>query len=198
MNPTDPNRQRTPSLGLIHQQLESEQEAQVNRLLHMIKDQQDQLAALQTEHSNHNPISNDAAHNATSALPDPTAPLASESAIRDSRSPSYHSPRSPLQRPTSLSRHSSRGGQVPGSFASNASSPSLRPLSTTRSHEEWTAGGVREEGAFYQAETHMLQRENQMLKMRIRELERQITELDRPSTDTEVAMDSTVSSSQPS
>ncbi|RMY69564.1 hypothetical protein D0862_14855 [Hortaea werneckii] len=42
-----PPHHRHPSLGELHQELENEQEAQVNRLLHLIRIQQDQLAAFQ-------------------------------------------------------------------------------------------------------------------------------------------------------
>ncbi|KAF2154366.1 hypothetical protein K461DRAFT_128316 [Myriangium duriaei CBS 260.36] len=208
MNTADPYHQRTPSLGQIHQQLENEQEAQVNRLLHLIKQQQDQLSSLQTEHPNHNAVPSESTSHPVSAISDPAGPTSeaashlfganSSAAISPSLGAAYHSPRSPLQRPTSLSRHSSRGAQVPGSQASNASSPSLRPLSTTRSHDEWSTGGLREEGAFYHAETQMLQRENQMLKHRIRELERQVADLDKnnaPTHELEHSNESVVSSS---
>jgi len=43
----DPHHNRTPSLGEIHQELEQEQEAQVNRLLQMIRTQQQHLQQLQ-------------------------------------------------------------------------------------------------------------------------------------------------------
>ncbi|KAJ9636794.1 hypothetical protein H2199_007788 [Coniosporium tulheliwenetii] len=43
-----PRHERTPSLGELHQELESEQEGQVNRLLNMIRAQQAQIAALQS------------------------------------------------------------------------------------------------------------------------------------------------------
>ncbi|KAL9116393.1 MAG: hypothetical protein Q9187_007081, partial [Circinaria calcarea] len=43
----DPHHQRAPSLGELHQELEQEQEAQVNRLLQMIRLQQAQLQAIQ-------------------------------------------------------------------------------------------------------------------------------------------------------
>ncbi|KAF2228247.1 hypothetical protein BDZ85DRAFT_13589 [Elsinoe ampelina] len=180
MNTADPHHQRTPSLGQIHQQLENEQEAQVNRLLHMIRVQQDQLTALQGDGTEAGLTAE-----STSAV-DTSAPAASSDTAqrpsRDSRSPSM--PRSPLQRPTTMSRQSSRGVPLPPAHASNASSPSLRPLTTTRSHDEWSMGGVRDESSFYQAETQTLQRENQMLKMRIRELERQIGDLNKPATET--------------
>ncbi|KAG7148911.1 hypothetical protein HYQ46_002198 [Verticillium longisporum] len=42
----DPHHNRAPSLGELHQELEAEQEAQVNRLLHTIREQQLQLQQL--------------------------------------------------------------------------------------------------------------------------------------------------------
>lgn len=45
--PRSPHHSRTPSLGELHQELEEEQEAQVNRLLQMIRQQQLQLQQLQ-------------------------------------------------------------------------------------------------------------------------------------------------------
>ena len=83
-------------------------------------------------------------------------------------------PRSPTPRGSlDLSRQSSRRSRP----VSHAGSPSLRPLSAgLQAHsDEWmlpggNIQGVRDESAFYQAETQMLIRENQMLRMRIREL----------------------------
>ncbi|KAJ5375805.1 hypothetical protein N7517_007811 [Penicillium concentricum] len=45
----DPHHQRAPSLGELHQELEQEQEAQVNRLLQMIRSQQAQLQQYQQQ-----------------------------------------------------------------------------------------------------------------------------------------------------
>ncbi|KAJ5651409.1 uncharacterized protein N7484_005132 [Penicillium longicatenatum] len=47
----DPHHQRAPSLGELHQELEQEQEAQVNRLLQMIRSQQAQLQLFQQQQS---------------------------------------------------------------------------------------------------------------------------------------------------
>lgn len=187
MNTADPHHQRTPSLGQIHQQLENEQEAQVNRLLSMIRIQQDQLAALQAERPGTiTTVSSSESGTVRESQRITGSPVASEGARRaastavESRSPllgaSSHPTRSPLQRPTTMSRQSSRSNQVPSSITS---SPSLRPLSSTRSQDEWSMGGVRDDSSFYQAETQLLQRENQMLKMRIRELERQVADVAR-------------------
>lgn len=47
----DPHHQRAPSLGELHQEMEAEQEASVNRLLHQIRDQQAQIRQLQLDQS---------------------------------------------------------------------------------------------------------------------------------------------------
>lgn len=46
----DPHHQRAPSLGELHQEMEAEQEASVNRLLQQIHDQQEQIRQLQSDH----------------------------------------------------------------------------------------------------------------------------------------------------
>jgi hypothetical protein len=85
-------------------------------------------------------------------------------------------PRSPTpqgqpRRPVDLSRQSSRRSRT---SSRGTSSPSLLPLSGFHggdgSEHGWVLGGSRDESAFYQAETQMLNRENQMLRQRIREL----------------------------
>ncbi len=45
--PPSPHHERNPSLGELHQELEYEQEGQVNRLLHMIRQQQAHIVSLQ-------------------------------------------------------------------------------------------------------------------------------------------------------
>ncbi|KAG9601843.1 hypothetical protein KCV04_g19261, partial [Aureobasidium melanogenum] len=83
---------RAPSLGQIHQELENEQEHQVNRLLHMIRQQQDQIDELHADQ--------------------PTTGSASDSDTRP-RTLSSSSRQQPLpQRPVSLSRHSSQAVSV--------------------------------------------------------------------------------------
>ena len=135
-----------------------------NRLLQMIRAQQDQINTLQGPHQ-----ASDAA-NTSSAIDEAPSPHRENLPPQPLRSVSSSSvnqtPRSPLQRP-SMSRNSSRG--IPP-LDSNTSSPSLRPISSNIGHDEWSMGGTRDDSAFYQAETQTLQRENQMLKHRIREL----------------------------
>ncbi|KAH0381676.1 hypothetical protein KCU92_g6871, partial [Aureobasidium melanogenum] len=155
---------RAPSLGQIHQELENEQEHQVNRLLHMIRQQQDQIDELHADQP-------------------PTA-SASDSDTRP-RTLSSSSRQQPLpQRPLSLSRHSSQAVSVTSAPRSSSRSPALRPVASPYDpqREDWLLGANRDESAFYQAETQMLTRENQMLKARIRELERQLAHPDSSPT----------------
>jgi len=147
----DSHHHRAPSLGQMHQDLENEQEHQVNRLLHMIRQQQDQIDELHGDQS--------------------TAPV-SDFDTRP-RTLSSSSRQQPLpQRPVSLSRHSSQAVSVTSGPRSSSRSPALRPITSPYEHqrEDFLLGPTRDESAFYQAETQMLTRENQMLKARIREL----------------------------
>jgi hypothetical protein len=186
--PDSPSHQRAPSLGELHQELESEQEMQVvseiettailcssnpraqNRLLSMIRQQQQQILTLQTHNT----------HSSSSAV------AIDDSTPTSERSMSYNQGAPPPQPNTSstgstvprsrspfvshsLSRHSSYR-------SSRDASPSLRPISgyggLNMDTPELLLGqsASRDESAFYQAETQTLTRENQMLKMRIREL----------------------------
>ncbi|KAE8131191.1 hypothetical protein BDV38DRAFT_288943 [Aspergillus pseudotamarii] len=165
----DPHHQRAPSLGELHQELEQEQEAQVNRLLHMIRTQQTQLQQLQQQQQQQGTQGTAIDDSDRSAFP--TIPPVSAGGSRTS-----------TQFPSSLS------SRRPSRPSSQAASPSLRPLSDApRGPEgpEWIAGtsesparrSSRDEGAYYQAEAAMLARENQILRQRIRDLERQVSEL---------------------
>ncbi|KAI9830939.1 MAG: hypothetical protein M1819_005322 [Sarea resinae] len=164
----DPHHQRAPSLGEIHQELEQEQEAQVNRLLQMIRQQQAQIQQMQQ--------STGAAP--TTAVDDST-PTSEQSLSFPSVAPppvGHPRPRSPVPR-TSFdnTRQPSRHSRT----SSRTTSPALRPLSTNLSAQgessEWLLG--RDESAYYQAETQNLTRENQILRARVRELEHQINDL---------------------
>ncbi|THW58791.1 hypothetical protein D6D25_02802 [Aureobasidium pullulans] len=156
----DSHHHRAPSLGQMHQELENEQEAQVNRLLHMIRVQQDQIDEL---------------HGDQPASASSPAVTDSENRPRTLSSSSRQQPALP-QRPITLSRHSSQAISVTSGPRSSSRSPALRPVASPydNQREDWLLGANRDESAFYQAETHMLTRENQMLKARIRELERQL------------------------
>ncbi|GAB7358965.1 hypothetical protein MBLNU230_g5039t1 [Neophaeotheca triangularis] len=149
----DPNHHRQPSLGELHQDLENEQEAQVNRLLYMIRSQQQEIAALQAgqRHKTTTAPANDPA-SPTPLTPDPstsqTLPL-----------PPPASPQTYFNRPNSLSHPHS------------PSHTTLPPHFTDSLHH---TTNPRDETAFHQAETQTMIRENQMLRARIRELERQV------------------------
>ena len=181
----DPHHHRQPSLGELHQELEAETEGQVNRLLHMIRLQQDQLSALQGQGQGQGQN-----HPQDSSAIAPTPPATSRPTSAHphdqptSRSGSFSSavpvPHAQtglphghgiFNRPHSLSRQSSARISNPGSN-SHATSPALRPASGNLGPltEDFLLGGSRDDAAFYQAETQMLTRENQMLKFRIREL----------------------------
>ncbi|KAF3394616.1 hypothetical protein F1880_004672 [Penicillium rolfsii] len=172
----DPHHQRAPSLGELHQELEQEQEAQVNRLLQMIRSQQAQLQQYQQQNQQHNPSTSGI------AVTDDTTTPASE------RSTAFFPPLSPPatgpSNRLSISSLSNRRSSRP---SSQTASPNLRPRDASRGPEGTEAfpslresssrRSSRDEGAYYQAEAAMLSRENQMLRQRIRELERQISDL---------------------
>lgn len=164
---------RQPSLGDIHNELEQEQEAQVNRMLSLIRSQQNQLDTLRAQQSGTSMASNGTGPN--SAAVEDTTP-ASE---RSFSFPSVHPAVGSVPRPRNLSRENS-----------NARSPGLRPLPSAEMHSHdffppspadsrtstSRRNSLRDEGAYYQAEQANLQRENQMLRVRIRELEKQLLE----------------------
>ncbi|KAK8028868.1 L-2-hydroxyglutarate oxidase LhgO [Apiospora marii] len=173
------HRDRAPSLGELHQELEAEQEAQVNRLLQMIRQQQVQLQHLQASQGGQ-PPSTVAAEDGTpnSELP---GSLPSQQAAPGPLSPYPPLPPSveldpAISRhlaPSQLLRHQPVGKALPHA----TSSPRLRSTSiSAEGGEPWLLGGGRDESAFYQAETQSLVRENQMLRHRIRELERQVSD----------------------
>ncbi|KAJ5112718.1 hypothetical protein N7532_000763 [Penicillium argentinense] len=169
----DPHHQRAPSLGELHQELEQEQEAQVNRLLQMIRSQQAQLQQYQQQSQHQNPQS-------TTAIDDTTPSSERSAAFFPPMPPPAGSGNNRL----SISSLSNRRLSRP---SSQTTSPNIRPQDAGRGSEPVDAftgfresssrRGSRDEGAYYQAEATMLSRENQMLRQRIRELERQIGEM---------------------
>ncbi|EGX91171.1 hypothetical protein CCM_05329 [Cordyceps militaris CM01] len=169
-----PQHHRAPSLGELHQELEAEQEAHVNRLLQMIRQQQLELQRLQASNSG-----GGAGHGASaedsSAVSDRAGPLASQGPVPTPplagsypRSPVFHHRPSLDMARADLHRRS----RTP----SRGASPRLRSTSISVESGDWALGG-RDESAFYQAEAQMLTRENQMLKHRIHELQKQLSEL---------------------
>ncbi|KAI1172592.1 hypothetical protein F4777DRAFT_495944 [Nemania sp. FL0916] len=171
----DPQHSRAPSLGELHQELEAEQEAQVNRLLQMIRQQQLQLQQLQaaqgqsqaTVAAEDHPSTDDRSASMSHSpglplsLPTPSGSMPRSPSVSHSR-PSFDVARDALPR---RSRTPSRGEP----------SPRLRSTSVSQDGEPHLSS-ARDESTYYQAETQSLVRENQMLRRRIRELERQLTE----------------------
>ncbi|KAI3332512.1 hypothetical protein HD806DRAFT_197730 [Xylariaceae sp. AK1471] len=168
----DPHHNRAPSLGELHQELEAEQEAQVNRLLQMIRQQQLQLQQLhaaqgqsQSSLAAEDPLSTSI--RSTSMSHPPGAVFTPSSSTP--RSPSLSHPRSSFDMARdALHRRSRTPSRGP-------SSPRIRSTSISQEGEPHLSG-VRDETTYYQAETQSLVRENQMLRHRIRELERQLSE----------------------
>ncbi|KAG9249301.1 hypothetical protein BJ878DRAFT_1832 [Calycina marina] len=167
----DARHYRTPSLGEIHQELEQEQEAQVNRLLQMIRVQQQQLQQLQAAGSTDtgSPSATDEyTSEQSTSLSSPNVPHVQPTQVP--RSPTVLHPRASIEMARAEIHRQSR-------TPSRTASPLLRSASiSAEAGLSWNLGG-RDESAFYQAETQMMVRENQMLRQRIRELERQVTEL---------------------
>lgn len=173
----DPNHQRQPSLGEIHQSIENEQEAQVNRLLHMIRIQQDQIAQIQRQQQQPqepSPTSTEQTHFPTppSTINTPAGTnVTDQSSSRSTSISTAAHTQSHFNRPHSLSRTSSARLSNAGTN-SRTGSPAQPPIAGGIGPltEDFLLGGTRDECAFYQAETQTLTRENQMLKQRIREL----------------------------
>lgn len=166
----DPHHNRAPSLGSLHQDMEAEQEAHVNRLLHQIRQQQTQILQLQGQsHSQSAVAGEDSPGQATLASvpqPIPTAPGAHHASAVPVPPSSGSLPRSPVFPRGSFGgdlRHRSR-------TPSRGASPRLRSTSISQDSAEPFSLSGRDDSAFYQAETQMLTRENQMLRNRIREL----------------------------
>ncbi|KAH8197184.1 hypothetical protein TruAng_008638 [Truncatella angustata] len=175
----DPYHNRTPSLGELHQELEAEQEAQVNRLLHQIRRQQVELQQLHAaQDQNQTAVAADDAtptseRSRSASIVIPSAGVAQASS-------SVSTPRSPVLPRGSfdIAQTSLRPSRTPSrSLSRQTSSSRMRSgsISAGDSGDPSLLSG-RDETAFYQAETQSLVRENQMLRHRIRELERQLTD----------------------
>ncbi|CAI4216886.1 unnamed protein product [Parascedosporium putredinis] len=171
---------RSSASSLRHMQLEAEQEAQVNRLLHMIRQQQLQLQQLQAAQGHAVPSADDTSAISDRSMAQPTSIPGSgpPSALPGhsgsfSQSPRHRHPRSSFDMARADLHRRSR---TPSRGASRGASPRLRSTSISGDVNDGMALNGRDESAFYQAETQMLVRENQMLKHRIRELEKQLSE----------------------
>ncbi|KAI7228830.1 hypothetical protein KC330_g7733 [Hortaea werneckii] len=169
-----PPHHRHPSLGELHQELENEQEAQVNRLLHTIRLQQDQLAAFQqrqqspllpstSQPSSPEPSFSVPNPNSTTILPSQMQlqPCSSSTTTSPPGLPHPLSHRSSLTQPSHPGLNSRHG-------TTSSPSPALPPLAGTDTLLGDTTTMLRDETAFYQAETQTLMRENRMLKCRVR------------------------------
>lgn len=179
----DPHHHRAPSLGELHQELEAEQEAHVNRLLQMIRQQQLELQRLQAGRPSQGQgaSGDDSAVSETRERPIPGAsqPSAAQAGLSGgppvgsagsySHSPGFPHPRSSFEMARADLHRRSR-------MPSRGPSPRLRATSVSAESDDWVLGG-HDESAFYQAETQMLVRENQMLRHRIRDLEKQLAEM---------------------
>ncbi|KAJ5437660.1 hypothetical protein N7445_006204, partial [Penicillium cf. griseofulvum] len=137
----DPHHQRAPSLGELHQELEQEQEAQVNRLLQMIRSQQAQLQQYQQQQ---NPQS--------SAAIDDTTPRIRTIGLLSTWP-------------------ATSGQQQIIDLIFILKPPKLATFKPSNVTEPAAARLARDESAFYQAEASSLSRENVLLRQRIRELE---------------------------
>ncbi|RMY03406.1 hypothetical protein D0867_10701 [Hortaea werneckii] len=178
--PASPPHHRHQSLGELHQELENEQEAQVNRLLHMIRIQQDQLAAFQqrqqspllpstsTSTSQTSSPEPSSASNliSTTLLPSQSQPCSTTTTTTSPPGPPHVLPRRPSatqpSHPVSSISH--------GTTSSPPPAAAFPPVSGSDTWFGGTTTMMRDETAFYQAETQTLMRENRMLKCRVREL----------------------------
>lgn len=163
----DPHHNRAPSLGELHQELEAEQEAQVNRLLLQIRQQQAQILHLQHSQPNQSAIIGEESPGQTT----PAQPTAAAQGGPPSIPASGSLPRSPIFPRGSFEQHGARADLRHRSRTpSRGASPRMRSTSFSQESGEPLALAGSNESAFYQAETQMLTRENQMLRHRIRDL----------------------------
>ncbi|KAG6090591.1 hypothetical protein E4U30_007718 [Claviceps sp. LM220 group G6] len=172
----DPHHHRAPSLGELHQELEAEQEGHVNRLLHMIRQQQVELSRLQSSRPNH---SSDAIADESPVAETSPRPIHgfanSQSNGAGSHTVGSYSKSPVLPRGSMEMARAELPVHRRSRTSSHGASPRLRATSVSQESGDWALGG-RDENAFYQAETQMLTRENQMLRHRIRDLEKQLAE----------------------
>ncbi|KAK5044527.1 hypothetical protein LTR84_010738 [Exophiala bonariae] len=173
--------QRQPSLGDVHNALEQEQEAQVNRMLQMIREQQLQLDAVRTqsEQSRRPSQQGSSTISNNTAILDDLTPASERSLSFPSIHPAIPAG-SPVPRRVSHTHGHSSASRSPllRGLADSAESRNSEFISPPSPIE--TIGrrnSIRDESAFYQAETANLTRENQMLRLRIRDLEKQVSEM---------------------
>ncbi|KAI7140358.1 hypothetical protein KC316_g11720 [Hortaea werneckii] len=162
--PASPPHHRHPSLGELHQELENEQEAQVNRLLHMIHLQQDQLAAFQQrQQSPFLPSTS-----TSTSQPSSPEPASAPNLMSSTTTTSPADLQRPLLRRPSATQPSHPVSSISYGTTSSPPPPAAvfpSPLSGT-DNLFWATSTMRDETVFYQAETQTLTRENRMLKCR--------------------------------
>jgi hypothetical protein len=171
--PHHPHHDRTPSLGELHQELESEQEFQVNRLLAEIRRLQEQVQRHQQQQTSQSSTAasgeDESADRGAPIIPGGGGGAATASPLP--MHPSSGSlPRSPGFPRSSFDRHRSRTPSRNASPRHRATS-----ISADMGGEPFFLGGGggaagRDESTYYQAESQALIRENQLLRQRIREL----------------------------
>jgi len=190
MSTSDPFRQRAPSIGEVHQQMEQEQEAQVNRLLLQIHQQQMQIDALKRQSPNA-----DTSTGSSTAISDDISSQVSTPLITPTSNP-IRAPPTPERAHSSGSASTTTASTMPAARGSpslgalsrppRSSSPmsfSLNKTGSSRTSSRPASPSVRsiqlsgapgpDEAKYWQAEAGNLERENAILKARIMELERQ-------------------------
>jgi hypothetical protein len=182
----DPNHQRTLSFSEIYEELEQEQEAQVNCMMRMIRNQQLYLNQIRMQYESGS--RQNLQHTSITAVPDDLHDTEAynipQSNVISSESASYllTSPARPSCPATSRSRTS--GTSTHGTCANDfPPSPLLSHrdssyLADTR-RGSWS---INDEPVYYEAEAVWLARENQILRMRVRNLEKQIAERELAAT----------------
>lgn len=155
---------RAPSLGELHQELENEQEAQVNRMLGQIRQQQVEIQRLQQGTQAQQSSQSRSQHHSRTPSQTLSLPINVQTAELPLSNIPYAGANTVLPRSTS------------SSVSRQSSAASMRRQSR-RSNSGYGEGGMspsmleRDDAERFSAEAAMVQRENQMLKVRIRELE---------------------------
>jgi hypothetical protein len=174
----DPNHQRNLSFSEIHEELEQEQEAQVNRMMRMIGDQQlylDQIRMQCKSGSGHyskptsiTAVPNDLHETEAFDIPQLNV-ITSESVSSLPTSPTGPSSPPTTRSPTSrsLTHATCANNFTPSPSLSDRGSPRLAGIRRGRR-------SIDDELKYYEAEASWLARENQILRMRLRKLEKQI------------------------
>ena len=139
-----------------------------NRLLQMIRQQQQQLQQLQTAGDQSQPPVIDE----STPTSERSMSFSAANAPHPQQSSTISTPRSPsaILHPRSSLDLARADIHRQSRTSSRTASPRLRSTSISNENGEPGNLGGRDESAFYQAETQMMIRENQMLRQRIREL----------------------------